>query len=990
MAGKDHFTPSTHLITHTDLTFNLVTEKQMEVTALLKVKPNPESSQQTNDLVLDGDPKMALLGVTLNGQALDKRDYTRKADKLTVHHVPSEPFTLEVKTRINPWANNPKNISEQAKKEAKQLGLSAKAAKLYDEMAVKQVGLGHGLTGIYTSNGQYMSQCEAEGFRNITFYLDEPSVLAEFTTTVIGDKGKMPFLLSNGNLVEEDMLDNQKQKVKWHDPFPKPSYLFAFVGGDFDVARDQFTTMSGRDVALEVYVDKGDLDKSQLALDTLAATLKYEEERWNREYGLDRFMVAVSNEFNMGAMENTGLNIYNPSAVLANSQMATDAEIERKEGVLAHETFHYHSGNRITLNHWSQLTLKEGLTVYRDQEFTSDHHYRPLVRMDNVAILRAGQFADDAGPDAQPIRPAEFTSVENLYNSTIYEKGAEVIRMIHTLLGRETFDKALTEYFERFDGQAVSTADFVAVMAEVGNKDLSQFERTWYDQAGTPRLQFSDEYDASAQTYRLTVKQILPDTPDQKGTDKEAHHIPVRIGLLDGQGNDMKLTLAHGTLLHGDVLEVTQKEQVFEFLNVAEKPLPSLLRGFSAPVISEYPYTPEQLAFLMTEDADEFNRWDAGQRFAIHVLGELVRAHEAGKPLQVDARLIEAYRTVLADDSVHKGVRAAVLGLPSFSYLEQILYPNGNVDIDALDAAKKTLEKAIANGLQTELKAVYDANRTTEGQDYAFVDEQIHERSLKNRALYYLAMADDNAAILQTAEDVFTKANNHTDERAALVSIIEYGTPEARNKVLKAFYDKWKHEALVLDKWFSLQARADQPDVLEQVKALTDHPDYSLNPNRVRSLIGAFAMGNPVHFHRADGQGYAFLANQIIELDKSNPTLASRLVGPLLEWEKYDTSRQQLMVGQLVRVLHVPDLSPTTKERVAKGVKVAHDKGITEEGKAALNAMKATEGTAADVTAANVPLSQEEEEIRQALLKAKGEFLVTIPVGAQALEAVGQ
>ena len=980
--GKNPFTPNSHSISNVDLTLDLITEQNMEVTGTLKVGPNPNATTKPTSLTLDGDGKMELLGIKVNGRELAEDEYTHdpENDKLTIHNTPDGEFEVQTRTRVNAWANNPKNVGDRAREEAKTLGLSEEAAKVYEEKALKENSLGHALTGIYVSGGKYMSQCESAGFRNITFSLDEPSTLSKFTTTVIADGDKYPSLLSNGNLVEETTLADGRKQVKWEDDRPKPDYLFAFVAGEFDIVkRDYVTEPNKRKVSLEVYVDKGDADKAELTLDALEKTLRYEEDRWQLEYEHDNFKVAVSNEFNFGAMENTTLNIFNPSAMLANAKMATDADMIRKEAIVAHEALHYNSGNLVTLNHWSQLTLKEGLTVYRDNEFTADHHYRPLARISHVADLRASQFAEDASPDAHPIRPSEYQGPENLYTSTVYEKGAEVIRMMETLLGRETFDAALTEYFSRFKGQAIATSDFVNVMAEFGKIDLAQFERTWYDQAGTPTLNVTDNYDEKTGTYSITIKQDLPDTPEKKGAEKEAHHIPVRLGLVGADGEDLPLDVASGDVLHGNVLNLKDREQTFVFKNVKERPLPSIGRGFSAPVLVNYDYSRADLTHLMVHDSDDFNRWDAGQRFAIDVIKDLVKAHQAGQELVVDPQLIEAYRGVLTNPEINKGIKSASLALPSFSYLEQVVFPEGTVDITALDKAIKTVEKTIANELKPELQQIYDDNRGTEARDYQFVDADIHERSLKNRALRYLSIADDNAQILATAEDVFKNANNHTDERSAIVALVEHGGDKARQAALDSFYTKWKHDPLVLDRWFGLQATADSPDVVEAVKALVKHPDFSQNPNRVRSVVAQFSMGNPVHFHREDGAGYKFLADQVIAIDKSNAQLAARLVGSLNEFGKYDEARQQKMVGELVRVAEVPGLSKNVSEIVGRGLKVAAEKGLHPKAGELVEALASKKAAASNDNAPG-KLTPAESEIRAALLAHEGEdFLVALP-----------
>ncbi|HEY9685671.1 MAG TPA: aminopeptidase N [Coleofasciculaceae cyanobacterium] len=901
---KDYQPPS-HLIDKTDLTFDLKAPDNVVVSSKLKVRPNPNSKAPAHTLKLNGapekaqpgseDPTMELLEVKVNGQPLPKENYTREGEELALKNLPEGEFTLEIQTHINPQANK-------------------------------------ALDGLYfTKSGQFMTQCEAEGFRNMTFYPDRPDVMSEFTTTIIADKGKYPQMLSNGNPGARTDRPDGREQITWTDPFKKPAYLFALVAGNLAMKEDTFTTKSGKNVKIQLFVDHGDEDKIDHAMKSVKQAMKWDEERFGLEYDLDLFQVAATNDFNMGAMENKGLNIFNTKYVMANPETATDSDHEHVQGVIGHEYFHNWTGDRVTCRDWFQLSLKEGLTVFRDQEFTSDMNSRAVKRIDDVSVMRAAQFPQDAGAMSHPIRPSAYQSINNFYTATVYNKGAEVIRMIHTLLGEEKFQQGMKLYFQRHDGQAVTTEDFVKAMADASGVDLKQFEKTWYNQAGTPTLDVTDEYipnkqDPAKSEYRLTIKQSTPPTPGQP--TKEPFHIPVRVGLLNPKtGQDMKQELADDqkdllTNLDASnptdgVLNLKEGETTFVFKNVPEKPMPSLLRNWSAPVKLNYPYTRDNLTFLMAHDSDGFNRWEAGQKLGVDVLKELVAAHQKGETKAVDSRLIDAFKKVLEDKQLDPALAAQALTLPSSGYLSE-LYPNGQVDVDTIHAARKQTRQAIGQALEKELEARFDASRTTENRPYEWNAKDAGERALKNTVLGYLTAAAPEKH-LSKATAQFDQQHNMTDVQSALGQIVNHGDEATRQAKLDAFYQKHQKDAGVVDKWFSLQAMADRPNTLADVKALMQHEAYaknSKNPNRMRSLIHAFAANTP-HFHNKDGSGYEFIADQIINIDAFNPQVAARLTDCLTTPHKFDAARQALIKKQLERIRDQAQ-SPDVQEKASK------------------------------------------------------------------------
>ncbi|MCI0511493.1 aminopeptidase N [Chromohalobacter marismortui] len=867
---KDYLPPA-YRVTHTELKFDLA-PSATTVTARLHVERHPEREAGL-PLRFAGD-KLSLVRIAVDGQELQADEYEVDDEGLTIASVP-ERFLLDTEVSIDPAANT-------------------------------------ALEGLYVSSGMFCTQCEPEGFRRITFYPDRPDVMATFSTTVIGDKTEAPVLLSNGNPVESGELPNGRHFVTWEDPHPKPSYLFALVAGKLEKVEDRFTTMSGRDVTLQIWVEPENLDKTDHAMASLKRAMQWDEETYGREYDLDRFMIVAVNDFNMGAMENKGLNIFNSVAVLTHPQTATDAAFQRVEGIVAHEYFHNWSGNRVTCRDWFQLSLKEGFTVFRDQTFSADTNSAPVKRIEDVSFFRTAQFAEDAGPTAHPVRPDHYIEISNFYTLTIYEKGAEIVRMLRHLLGWETFRQGSDLYFARFDGQAVTIEDFVDCMAEVSGLDLSQFMR-WYSQAGTPEIDAHGEYDYAKCEYHLRLSQRTPPTPGQ--AEKLPLHIPVRMGLVGTKsGRDLSLTLNGEALGHETVLHLRDSEQTYVFTDIDEAPTPSLLRGFSAPVYLRYPYSREELSFLLTHDADDFNRWDAGQRLTMLALDDLIAAHRNGVEKVMDSRVIDAYRRLLTTETDDKAVLAEMLTLPSEAYIAE---QQPMVDVDAIHAARVFVKQSLATALRDEFLAIHEAHRSD--APYAPEPEQIARRRVKNVALEYLMSIEDDEGV-SLAEAQVDAEDNMTDVRAALTMLVHSSRSDIAEPALKAFGEKWAHDPLVMNQWFTIQVTRPQADVLERVKYLMAHPLFSLkNPNKVRALIGAFAAQNRINFHRLDGEGYRLLADVVIELNSLNPEIAARIITPLTRWQRFDEQRQALMKAELERI-RAEELSPNVFEMVEQAL----------------------------------------------------------------------
>ncbi len=856
-----------------ELTFDLH-ETRTRVYSRLAFRRAPGIKQPVA-LKLDAS-HLQLIMLKLNGEILAPHQYQLEDESLSIL-TPPEQFELEIETQINPQENT-------------------------------------ALEGLYLSSGMFCTQCEAEGFRRITFFPDRPDVMSRFKVTIRADKNKYPILLSNGNKIDSGDLDDGRHWVSWQDPSLKPSYLFALVAGDLACQEDRFTSMSGRDIKLQLFTEAENIHKCDHALNSLKQAMKWDEDTYGREYDLDIYMVVAVNDFNMGAMENKGLNIFNSSCVLASPQTATDQDYYRIQSIIAHEYFHNWSGNRVTCRDWFQLSLKEGFTVFRDQEFSADLNSRAVQRIDDVNVLRAHQFAEDAGPMAHPIRPDHYIEISNFYTVTVYNKGAEVVRMLCNILGRDGFRKGTDLYFERHDGQAVTTDDFVRAMEDANNIDLSQF-RNWYSQAGTPELSVNESYDQQNQRYTLSIRQSCPPTPGQ--TDKQPFHIPLAMGLLDRQGHALPLRLENETTTEASfsrMLSLNDAEQSWTFTGIPEKPVLSLGRGFSAPVKISLPHDNAELAFLFAHDSDEFNRWDAGQTLAIKIMLDLVEDYQADRHLHLPALFIDACRSTLNNAALDKALIAQALSLPSESYLADQC---AVVDVDAIHAVRQFMRRQLAEALEKDWLKIYEKNNVC--VDYQFSATDMAQRSLKNLCLSYL-LELDNPRYQQHCLQQFEQANNMTDMLAALSILSQHDIPQ-RQPALDAFYDKWKHDRQVVEKWFSIQATSSSADTLNKVQELMQHPAFSIkNPNLVRSLIGRFCAANPVNFHRADGSGYHFLAEQVLALDELNPQIAARMVQSLSRWRRFDAARQDLMREQLERISQHPGLSKDVYEIASRSL----------------------------------------------------------------------
>ena len=857
------YAPPAFLIGTVDLDVELF-EDHARVRSRLALSRNPKAADSNAPLVLDAE-ELELESVALDGRALAAGEYTVDAAHLAVAKPPAR-FALETACKIYPRKNTK-------------------------------------LMGLYAAENGFFTQCEAEGFRRITYFIDRPDVMAKYSVTIHASREKYPVLLSNGNLAASGDETNARHWVKWQDPYPKPSYLFALVAAKLDKLEDQFVTRSGRRVRLAIYVDSGKLDQCGFAMQALKKSMKWDEDEFGLEVDLDNYSIVAVGDFNMGAMENKGLNIFNTRYVLARPDTATDGDYLAIDRVIAHEYFHNWTGNRVTCRDWFQLSLKEGLTVFRDQEFGADIYSRAVERIREVRGLRSGQFAEDAGPMAHPVRPASYMEINNFYTSTVYEKGAEVVRMIRTLIGAQNFRKGMDLYFARHDGQAVTCDDFVRAMADASGVDLSQFMR-WYDQAGTPALEIKGEYDAAARRYALFVKQSCPPTPGQE--TKLPFHIPLAVGLIGTDGRDL---LAEGTR----VLPVKQPEERFSFENVAAKPVPSLLRDFSAPVIVRHDYTEAELTHLMAHDSDAFNRWEAGQQLALGIMLRGIAAAQGGRALEMPRAFADAAARVVADSSRDPAFAAEMLALPSESYVaEQVSV----VDPDAIRAVRDALKRRLAAALREQLLAVYRAY--TGAGPYSPDALSAGRRALKNTALGLL-MALDDAGVRALCMKQFETADNMTDALAALSMLADCDCPE-RARALEAFYDKWKTEPLVVDKWLAVQSTTCLPSALADVKRLTVHPAFNIkNPNKVYALIGGFR-GNQLRFHAADGSGYAFLAEQIIALDAINPQVAARMARGFDRWKKFDAGRQAHARAALERIRDAKGVSKGVLEIVTRAL----------------------------------------------------------------------
>ncbi len=858
-----HYEKPHYLVPQLDMVFRVFDEHTLvkAVQTLVRAPHAPDGS----DIVLDGE-HLVLKSVMLDGVLLDEGDGYDVDTKSLRIKAPAgkDRFTLEIETEIDPAANTR-------------------------------------LEGLYKSGGNWCTQCEAEGFRTITYFQDRPDVMSVFTVRIEADKKTCPVLLSNGNPAGQGDLEGGRHYTVWHDPFPKPCYLFALVAGDLVHIEDHFKTMSGRDVTLRIYVREGDQDQCGHAMESLKHSMRWDEEKYGREYELDLFNIVAVSDFNMGAMENTSLNIFNTALVLAHPETATDADFERVESVIAHEYFHNWTGNRVTCRDWFQLSLKEGLTVFRDQEFSADMNSRGVKRIDDVALLRRMQFAEDAGPLAHPVRPDNYIEINNFYTVTVYEKGAELIRMQYNLLGDETYRKATDLYFERHDGQAVTCEDFVKCMEDASGRDLSQFF-LWYKQAGTPVINAAGRYDESQQRYVLTLRQSLADTPGQTG--KKPMHIPVLVSLV---GND-------GTDLAEAMLELREESQDFVFENIPHKPVPSILRGFSAPVKLESDLTDDDYRFLMVHDSDGFNRWEAGQKLGLSVINRMMAGAD------VPSSYLESYGALLdyaLTPGVDKALMARALRVPDIHAIAQT---QDIVDPSKIHETRNRLLDALHDRYADRLQQLYDANH----DEGAFSPDAaaMGRRALKNHALSMLVHKRRKTdAVLCKAQ--YDSATNMTDRMAAFLALAGIDSPE-RDAAIADFYARFRQYQLVIDKWFAAQLLPVREDTIHIANSLKAHEDFTMkNPNRVRSLYGALCMNNPVAFHHPDGHGYDFLATAVMELNEINPQIAARLLTPLREWRRYTPDRQAKMQGALEKIAALPGLSPDVYEIVTKSLKAA-------------------------------------------------------------------
>jgi len=861
------YRPAPYRITRTELEFHL-DETATRVFATIHVE---RQGAEGGPLSLDGE-HLKLLDIKLDGRPLGKDACSVTDTHLTIHNPPATRFRLDTAVEINPAANT-------------------------------------ALSGLYMSDGMFCTQCEAEGFRRITYAYDRPDNMSVYRVRMIADRARFPILLSNGNPAGYSALPGGRHMADWDDPFPKPSYLFAVVAGDLAQREDTFVTRSGRRVKLGIYVTHGNEDKVDFAMGALKRSMKWDEDTFGREYDLDVFNIVAVSAFNFGAMENKGLNIFNDKLVLARPDTATDADYDQIEAVVGHEYFHNWSGNRVTCRDWFQLSLKEGFTVFRDQAFSADMRSAAVERIGDVRILRLRQFQEDAGPLAHPIRPDQYLTIDNFYTATVYDKGAEIVRMLQTMLGTEGFRKGSDLYFARHDGTAATCDDFVKAMEDATGADLSQF-RLWYAQAGTPLIEGSGAYDAGAKSYVLTLRQTIPDTPGQTG--KKPMHVPVTVGLVGRKsGADLATTLdSRNATSH--VLSLTAAEQTFRFTGVGEDPVPSIGRGFSAPARFEMRLSPEDRAFLMAKDSDPFNRWESGQKLATEVLHRMTAEARAGKKPSADPRFVTAFGDLLADMRRDPAFTAMAAVLPSEMELAQGLE---DADPDAIHLARETLRRELAATYRGKLHEIYAGLKSNE--PYAPDAASAGRRALRNACLRYLT-AEDTPATRTLAYEHFRSADNMTDQAAGLACLADMGDAEGK-AALEAFHDRWKANPLVIDKWMTIQAQSSNPETLGRVRSLTGHPAFNLtNPNRVRALVGAFVMGNQLRFHAADGSGYAFLADMVLRIDAVNPQVAARLCGAFETWRRFDKSRQALIRKELARIGDTPTLSRNVTEIVEK------------------------------------------------------------------------
>lgn len=828
------YKPSNYLINETHLKFEL-NESKTRVTANLYIVANP-ANRENNTLVLDGN-NLKLLSIKIDNKELSNTDFIVNENQLIIDDAP-EKFVLETVVEINPEANT-------------------------------------SLEGLYKSGEVFCTQCEATGFRKITYYLDRPDVMSSYTVKIIADKKKYPVILSNGDKVESGDISDTQHFAVWKDPFKKPCYLFALVAGDLASIKDTYITKSQRKVSLEIYAFKQDIDKCHYAMQAVKDSMKWDEDRFGLEYDLDTFMIVAVPDFNAGAMENKGLNIFNTKYIMASDKTATDKDFELVQSVVGHEYFHNWTGDRVTCRDWFQLSLKEGLTVFRDQEFTSDLNSRDVKRIDDVRIIRSAQFAEDASPMSHPIRPESYIEMNNFYTVTVYHKGAEIIRMIHTLLGEEGFQKGMKLYFERHDGQAVTCDDFVNAMADANNRDFSLFKR-WYAQSGTPSIKVAENYDAENQIYSLILEQTTPPTADQK--EKQALHIPVSMGLITPEGENIA----------EQVIELTEQKQTYTFENITAKPVASLFRDFSAPVKVEHERAESELLHIVKYDNNAFNRWDSLQQLATKMI--LNNA-------DVDTEFLNAFKSILHDKDLDKALISDALMIPTESTIAEAM---PTIMVDEIVKSRKKVMNQLADKLKDDWLAVYQ--QCSDNKPYSLSAEQIAKRKLKGVCLSYLMNASDQSQGTELAQQLFDNADNMTDQQTAFSALLKSNDKQIRDNAINEFYNRWKHEDLVVNKWLVSQAQISHESALDIVKGLVNHPAYNpKNPNKVYSLIGGFG-ANFSQYHRKDGLGYAFMADTVLELDKINHQVAARMARSLMSWKRYDSDRQAMMKQALEKI----------------------------------------------------------------------------------------
>lgn len=865
-----NYTQSNFLIEKTDLKFELNDEISF-VTSNLVVRKNLHVPNVDPTLMLHGNKNLQLLWIEVDGVRLEDDSFHKTDTDLSIPNMPDS-FELSIKVSIKPQENTT-------------------------------------MMGLYRSRTMFCTQCEAEGFRSITYFLDRPDVMSEYTTTIVADSQRYPILLSNGNLIDEGTLKDGKHYAIWNDPHKKPSYLFALVAGSLSFVEDSFKTMSGRNVALKIFVEEKDLDKCAYAMDALKRSMRWDEEKYGREYDLDIFMIVAVDDFNMGAMENKGLNIFNTSAVLVNPEISTDAAFQRVEAIVAHEYFHNWSGNRVTCRDWFQLSLKEGFTVFRDAQFSSDMNSSVVKRIEDVNFLRDHQFAEDSGPMAHSVQPDSYIEINNFYTVTIYEKGAEVVGMYHTLLGEDKFREATDLYFNRHDGSAATVEDFVVAMEDVSGRNLNQFRR-WYSQAGTPVVTVKSHYDAANRSYRLDFSQNCPDTPNQK--NKKPFLIPIKLGLVSPDGEDIGLNIDRENEV---IFELSEINDSISFDNIDSRPVPSLLRGFSAPVKLVYEYSKEELSHLASHDSDGFSRWDAGNRLYNMVLLDYVDSLSKGHEPLKDDYVISVFSSILDDQTIEPAVAALMLQIPSDKALYGLL---SKIDPHYVSKARKFARVMLNEALNENIYSKY--NQLCFDKAFLPSAEQIGERSLKNTLLSYLVLDKSNG--LKTVYDQFQSATNMTDKTSALNLLINHDKDDTyASSALADFYCQYKNENLVVNLWLQLQATNQQPGGLSRVQSLMEHESFSIkNPNKVRSLIGSFASSNHLNFHDKLGTGYEFLGEQILKLNTLNPQVAARLVTPLTRWSDYEEPYANLMKKQLKVIKASPGLVSDVYEVVTKSL----------------------------------------------------------------------